>query len=934
MLTSILCFFTGSAQVKYAFTKDTVEIRGGETFANMLKVYNPYAGTVVLRQDSRNKLTKGLIQLPDTIILKGGETRMFPVKYIADRQTLNRNLQSFGLRLTSADPAVKVQQAALFYAQLTDVGGLTIGTEEDEVYLSQLTNQVQVVVRCANNGFIPITFRLQLNGIPDGLEFTGQTINVTLQPGAQQLFPFLARNKGGARTPPEYTVTIRAVDGSNNELATKLLRIVNVTNATRMGLAANRYTGVLPNTVSLRYVSQAANSSYLQLQGNGNVNLGEDKKLSYSVNADRFDQPGYKGLNVYNTYLSYQTKSWGVKAGNIYENTDFILGGRGLKISRNFSNHAALSVYGMENNFMLINQFPQQTSPAKIFAVDYNLERGGKGDRRLLYAHSSDSFTGLKVDQLSAKANFALHNGDILGFEAGASLEEQQQLAAGPKKGFGGGLSYLMDNETYQFSGDGYYSTPYFTGLRRGLLYTDARLTRKFSNENTLAGHVMVQENSPKYQNELNLDANRSLNKTSVYIYELAYGIKAGSFRIGFGPYYMNQRLIGKSFVDVPPMDVDWKSASFRFMASLNYNSAIQNFSLTADYGYTFMNTSARPPAPFNSLKINANYNLYFFGLTSYIQLNPYYLTDGLSSSSGNRYNLYSFGPNIHFTGLKNALTLQFAGMYNHYGFTNTSGYSGTGNARWQLKGNWALTADLQYTLSKQRVNSMMYVDNLNMARAGRENLYLDNRQFRLGVEKQFGHGPQGATHKLELTYYEDRNNNGARDADEAAIPGVLVKINNEAALTNSKGTVAFRNMNKEAYTAAVTNTKGWSLQEPTTVFVDKNKHLDIPLVKTQALNGCLKLKVSRYIDNPPVLAGIRINAVDHNGRVHQTLTDDNGSFCFYLPRNKYTVYIETEGLPFSIENGREEVLLEGLPVQMLTFVYKDERRKVGVTRF
>ncbi|HEY0175242.1 MAG TPA: carboxypeptidase-like regulatory domain-containing protein, partial [Pedobacter sp.] len=117
-------------------------------------------------------------------------------------------------------------------------------------------------------------------------------------------------------------------------------------------------------------------------------------------------------------------------------------------------------------------------------------------------------------------------------------------------------------------------------------------------------------------------------------------------------------------------------------------------------------------------------------------------------------------------------------------------------------------------------------------------------------------------------------------------------------------------------------------------VFLDKNKKIEVPLVKTQALRGCIKPIASKYLNAQPVLAGIRVSAIDAGGRKHETLTDDRGTFCFYLPRNNYTVYIETEGMPFSIENGKEEVSLLGEPVALLTFLYRDEHRKVEVTRF
>ncbi|KIO78643.1 hypothetical protein TH53_02560 [Pedobacter lusitanus] len=931
----IMCCLTGlsvSAQVKYNFTRDTLEIKGGETFSNLLKITNFEKETIILRQDRKEKsLYKGLISLPDSLVLKAGESRVFPLKYIADRQTINSNSQLFALHLIAQKEGIAVQKSAGFLTQLSDVGGLTIGTEENEVYLSQLTNQAQVVVRCANNGFVPITFRLLLSGIPDGLEFTGQTMNLTLQPGTQQLLPFLARNKINNRIPADFTVTIQAVDASNNQLAVKIIRIVNVTNARRLSMGGDQYSGTLANTIAFRYASMSSNSSFYQLQANGKVKTGDNGSLEYRLNADQYHQPGVDGMNIYNTYLDYQTKDWGLKMGNIYENIDFNLGGRGVKASLKFTPDEVLSVYGVQNNFLLYDQINTTIPGAKILAVDYNLvTREGKGDRRLTYVHSHDSFTGLDADQLSLKAGVKLKKGQSLSFEAGYSLEEQNAMRFSPRQGISAGINYGVDHIDYQFSGSGYYSSPYYTGLRRGLLLGDLRLTRKFEDNKSLTGHVSMQVNNPRYQYNLNQIFNTGINKNAVYIYELGYNTRAGNLFIGFGPYFMNQQVITSAITDISGANADWKSSSMRFAANMAYSGRIHSFSLTADYGYTYVNTSERPLAPFHSVKINTSYNMPFLGFSSYIQLNPFYISDVLSATANNQYRLYSFGPNVHFDLLQNSLNLRFGGMYNYYGFTHSNNYSVNGNLRYMMKGNWALTGEFLYTITKQK--SLIPIAQNTPVNV--ENPYFENRQLRVGIEKQFGAQGRSGSKKLVLTYYEDHNSNGMRDAGEDPVAGVLVKINGEAALTNSKGVVEFRDMKKEAYTATVTNTRGWSLQEPTVVFLDKSKKIEVPLVKTQALNGCLKLKAAKYIDGAPVLAGIKINAIDPNGHVHQTLTDDQGNFCFYLPRNNYTVYIETAGMPFSIENEKEEVSLQGAPVGMLTFLYHDERRKVSISRF
>ncbi|HEY0174766.1 MAG TPA: hypothetical protein VGC08_00215, partial [Pedobacter sp.] len=760
--------------MKYAFTRDTLEIKGGETFSNFLKVTNPYGKTVILRQDSRSKqLPRGLLYLPDSLVLKAGESRLFPLKYLADRQTINSNIQVFSLFLLAQEPGIEVQQSAKFSAQLIDVSGLTIGTEEDEVYLSQLSNQAQVVVRCANNGFVPLTFRILLTGIPDGLEFTGQTMNLTLQPGAQQLLPFIARNKL-ANSAVDFTVTMQAMDESNHQLAVKVIRILNVTSARRMSGGNSQSSGALPNTISVHYASLNRNSSYYQFQANGKMNTGGRSTLEYRLNADDYHQPGANGVNIYNSYLDYQANGWGLKVGNIYDNLDFQLAGKGVKASAKLDDKGTISFYGIQNNYFIYNQLNNTTPGAKVYALDYDLESAGN-IRRLTFLHSRDPLTGLDANQVSVKSAFKLDKNQLIGFEGGYSLEQQTDGSASAEQGFSGGLNYNLQDEDYQVSGNGYYSSPYFTGLRRGLFLADMRVVRKLGDLSSLIAHVNLQHNDPKYQDRLNNIFNLGINKNSINIYELGYSTRAGKVYFNFDPYYMDQHLISNGFSELTPMPVDWKSSSFRFMANIGYNGPVHNFSITADYGYTFLSTSEKPPAPFQSIKITSSYNMPFFGLTSYVQLNPFYLSDALSSTGNEHYRLYSIGPNIHFNAFKNSLSLLFGGMYNYYGFTSSNNYSASGSFRYLMKGHWAITGDVQYVLTKQNQIPLMYNPEANTVNSFERQSY-NNRQLRVGIEKQFGRQGNNGSKKLTLVYYEDRNSNGQRDPGEAAVAGVLVK--------------------------------------------------------------------------------------------------------------------------------------------------------------
>jgi hypothetical protein len=110
---------------------------------------------------------------------------------------------------------------------------------------------------------------------------------------------------------------------------------------------------------------------------------------------------------------------------------------------------------------------------------------------------------------------------------------------------------------------------------------------------------------------------------------------------------------------------------------------------------------------------------------------------------------------------------------------------------------------------------------------------------------------------------------------------------------------------------------------------------MEIPLVKTIVLRGEMQVIEKNYQSTSPILSGIRVNAKDAGGKTYKTLTDAAGNYSFYLPAGTYTVFVETEGMSFSIGNPENKVELSSdKPDNQLNFEIKDERRKVGVKRF
>jgi len=928
---SVLCAQSVNIDdVTYGFKQDTISTAVGETFSNAFWIQNNAVKDVHLSlAPHTNDKKPGILTLPDTILLKPGQKKYLPLKYLADRQTIHKEIQDMVVMLRAIDQQVRVQESATFYVLVKNSQTLILDTDQQEVYLDQLTNQANVMVRCFNNGLIPVSFRIELTEIPEGLEFIGETMNLTLNPGEQQSLPFIAKNKLNRKTQADFAVTMRALDASGRQISVKRLRIMSVSSDRRLFLNQTPFYQNVPNTAALRYMNVDKSLSVYQLQGNGKYVLDSVQKLSYQVNVDYF-QNKQQGVNVYDSYIDYQNNEWGVKVGNIYESLDFNLNGRGIKTTAHLTNKRSLNVYGVDNNFLLFSQLNEQKL-GSTFAVNYKEENSAVDLKNIVLLHNTNLLTHINTTLLSANTMMPLKANQTIGLEGGYSVQDADERT--PVNGAAFGINYHTKREYFNFFSRNYYATPYYGGIRRGLLQLDNKILYAINQYGTFSARFTWTKNRPKLMQMA--DNNPFLaNNYGNAVYELGYSTRRGGWALNVMPYYFTQ------YMDVQELGVEkdaWHSSSIRTKLSANFSNAYHDFSVDMDNGYTFQNTSHKPPAPFLSSRINANYRNQIAGITAFVQLNSYYLSDALAVSDNPKYSIYSIGPNTQFALLAENITVNAYAMYNYFGYNRTHNYSFNSNIRWLLKDNWAISADIFYGLSKRTVNeynpAVGYITQEQIEPSA-YNFSYSNRQMRLGVEKRFGSDRNSEEKKLELVYFEDRNGNGYRDKEEPLVSGILVKIDGVAALTNDKGAVIFSAVKNKNYVVSVVNNRGWSTIEQTEVFLDSHKKMEIPLVKTARLTGELVASNDKYASAMAQMAGIKIHAVAESGKVFSTVTNEKGRFNFYLPENNYMVYVDTEGMPFTIVNPKENVDVTGKKLAELHFRYKDASRNVEVTKF
>lgn len=355
--------------ITYYFERDTIQIIPSQTFSNKLNISNHTDRAIELKPTAANTAAlRGLIKLPGSITLKPKETKGFPLKYMADRQTIAEGTQAFTIGFESTDPSVKIPGHQSFYTQLAMEQSFLIQTEQSEYYLDQATGQTQFLVRAVNRGLVPLTVQLRFPNLSPDLEIIGETLPFTLAAGGQSLLTFTARLRK-KNINMDFDVDIQAVEGGGSVLASNRIRMMTVGSVKRFFSNMNLQNQPFDNRAALRYINMGKDISVYQLQGDGKIDLNDKDKLSYRMNFDYYQDQ--RTFNLYDTYLEYDTEKWGVKLGNIYENLDQFINGRGIKGTYKFDKRRSLSLYAIQNNYMLFTEMDNPIPGGEIVGVKY-----------------------------------------------------------------------------------------------------------------------------------------------------------------------------------------------------------------------------------------------------------------------------------------------------------------------------------------------------------------------------------------------------------------------------------------------------------------------------------------------------------------------------------------------------------------------------------
>lgn len=902
-LLQICLLSEGQQAVSISFFKDSVLTVRGESFSNALIVTNHSEESIILKRASPDSFA--LLSLPDTIFLDRGEKKKIPVKYLAST-SLARLFR--GKIHVSYQIAGTLTSVAASFSVNSQSGQQLLLTIVDPVnYLNTQTNQGKVQVKCISNAYTDQSFLVKLKSYPEGLEIVDNDRMIRLQPGGQQLLTFSFRNRLSQNLTSDFSLSVSATDlSSGKELAATNTKVLVLANEKRLPIANTPDALLMNNDVQLGYWNTNNGLSYYQLGGRGMATPSLSSTLRYSLNFNYYTKPR-SGAEMYDSWVAYKNKHFGVQLGNVSENLDYSLFGKGVKLSVFPDSANSMSGYYIKNDYLIFSDVNRRREAASVWAGQYT-HTGKSNTSSVKYLAGKDPYTGVQMDLVSTQSGWQLKGDQVLELEAGYSREALSANKAVFKNGYAGGIRYKYSVNKWSIISDNYYSTPYYSGLRRGALLLQEHADHRLDSRRHIFAHYEVVHNTPDYLNAYYA----ALSYTKTAQYQIGFSSATDRWFMSLRPYYYTQALKQK----ILGMDLALRSTSWHLAADVSYNAKGHVFMFSGDYGNVNSSNPYLARKNYMVWQGRFSYNYSMLGFNAFIQYNPYYLIQEPLPWQREEFRQYSFSPYVRFYALDKRLEIEASDNLNYYGYY-LNGWSNMvqGRASFSFKRTWQASAQILYNTYQQ------YPDNNFL-------------QANVSITKFFMQRNAPGHKSLSVVFYGDENANGVWDNDEQPVENVIAAVGQALAQSDHRGKVSFTNLEPSTHTLRIQKGNGWWLMTPLDVSLSRNRTLKVALVKTASVSGKVIGHQSEYVQDVPVLEGIRIVATGPRGERFIAVTDESGGFSFNLPTAVFSFSAELQNGSQSISNQPQSLKVSMQNNPPIIFNLVDRSRSVDIKQF
>ncbi|MDD2475682.1 MAG: carboxypeptidase-like regulatory domain-containing protein [Dysgonamonadaceae bacterium] len=720
-----------------------------------------------------------------------------------------------------------------------------------------------------------------------------------------------------------YTVNMAALYENGELINNIMVTVQNVSGNRTFTDAAFGYSfdSYSSNSISLSGINLFSQNEALQLNAKGQYEL-LNGNLDFNLDGYFYTHGNTRPL-LTNTYIDYKSNNKGIRVGNISENLETFVNGRGVKTYiENEAKSKLFEVGWVDKSYNLLgNQYKSENGTGyTIYAkTELNTVKEGRYAGSVLYDQTpyDNSENVIVMNEL----NFQMAKDITVGFELGGGLTrllnaDQNQSSIEPSVAMGYKMSAKFGN--YSFNSNNFISSGYYPGVRRGVLQLNERISRQFRKMSLWAGYSLYNY-SPQYLEKRYYGYSSNLSNSRIEAgtnfplsNQMSLGLSAKKQKdqgaIGFSQNNDNAKTTMNAYSLTE--SINWRSRNSQ-----------HTMNLSAENGFTKIASATKQQF---QLRLNANYNYRIFSLNSYYQKGNFSIYEAylnaMNDESNYRFNV-SGGVRKEFFGKK--LKTQLDVNYNR------DSYSGS---------NWTYSGRVDYAISHQFscfANAYVYDYSSSAYSSFNTNLQAGVR-YNLPSKGALSGGKKG---NLKLFLYYDNNANGIYDEGDTPAKDRIISIGGVSFISLGNGIVEYKKMPYGNYTIKFPS-QDWYAIIPSSINIeDKRTVHEVPLQRTGKVVGKLYYNYDARTSEKfaEKHGGLRVWATAKNGKKTEALTNANGEFTLFLPVGEYEFSVDASSLPKNVYTDfepQEIKVITDKPTAIPDVELKIKQRVIEMKRF
>lgn len=658
------------------------------------------------------------------------------------------------------------------------------------------------------------------------------------------------------------------------------------------------------NQVSASYLQNSSGGTAYYLYANAEAEIN-NSEIYTNIDANLWTNTNQMFLR--NTWLGYKNKSTGIVAGNVSKFSDINLVGRGAQAYYNTSEKSKIEVGSIDKSYNLAD-FSIPSGGTSAWASYYH--NGGWLDKgfetSLIY--DNDKFSGFT--NYLATSRFNVFQKQYLSLKAGGGFSNvYNETSDESKTGAAGDIIATGKYKNFFYSSTNYLSTGHFAGVRKGVLSLNERINWVKGNYNFWALYNYISVAPKSFSNQIFFASQFSTAR-----YNIGASRRFNKITVSLSPYLYTEKRTESLYVTAPQ---DFNLDAKRVNLGIIYNNISSSLSMTFEGG-VFSSNAAAESNQFH-FKTNLIYNWKFLNILTTYQYNNFNLGEIIANEQLNITQTYynvMFNPGAVLKFFDSKLVL----------YTGATIASNTFTDRiTQLNGraDYSITPDFN-------VFANGYYSNIS------NNPYAIN-SFQVGLTKQFRPIKiDSSKSDLEVYVYYETNGKGPEDKNNTPAANQLIIIGGKAFRTNDQGIIKYRHVPPGDYDVRPVNNNEWHAYTRIINVVQDTK-IAVGLTKTSTIKGTVTyIETERSFEITKKKGGLSVIAVDDEGNVFHSRTDEAGNFIIYVPKGTYTVTLEKAGVSEYVEIEANNKVIEAIPdtVAQIKFNLNIKEKRIETRKF